>query len=105
MLYSDFLIPMDLCKVTTLLLKFIKQAVDNKNITIYGDGTQTRTFCYIDDNIDVAINTMLKKEYTNEIINVGSDYEIKIIDLAKLIIKLTKSKSEIIFLPPLKKVI
>ena len=88
-----------------VITKFIKQAVDNKNITIYGDGTQTRTFCYIDDNIDVAINTMLKKEYTNEIINVGSDYEIKIIDLAKLIIKLTKSKSEIIFLPPLKKVI
>ena len=84
-----------------VITKFIKQAVDNKNITIYGDGTQTRTFCYIDDNIDVAINTMLKKEYTNEIINVGSDYEIKIIDLAKLIIKLTKSKSEIIFLPPL----
>ena len=89
-----------------VITKFIKQAVDNKNITIYGDGTQTRTFCYIDDNIDVAINTMLKKEYTNEIINVGSDYEIKIIDLAKLIIKLTKSKSEIIFFtPPLKKVI
>ena len=84
-----------------VITKFIIQSINNKDISIYGDGNQTRTFCYIDDNIDVAINTINNKNFDNEVINVGSDQEIKIIDLAKLIIKLSNSKSKIIHLPPL----
>jgi UDP-glucose 4-epimerase len=73
----------------------------NKNITIYSDGLQTRTFCYIDDNIDTCVNAFYKDQIVNDVINVGGHIEITMIDLAKKIIKLAKSKSKIIFLPAL----
>jgi len=77
-------------------------ALKNKDITIYGDGSQTRTFCYIDDNLE-ATSLILKNGYfENEIINIGHDEEFTIIDLAKKVIEITNSKSEIINLPPLK---
>lgn len=74
---------------------FICQALQNKDITIYGDGKQTRCFCYIDDMVDVLI----KMGNSNEVgpINVGNDFQITIVDLAKKIIELTKSKSELIW--------
>ena len=73
----------------------------NQDIEIYGDGKQTRTFCYIDDNIKACLECLLKNMHINSIINIGSDKEIKIIDLAKKIIKITNSKSKIIHLKPL----
>jgi UDP-glucose 4-epimerase len=82
--------------------KFIDLALKDLDITIYGDGTQTRTFCYIDDNIDTTIKIMEEKLFTNSIINIGSDTEISVLDLAKLTIKLLKSNSKIIFMDPLK---
>ncbi|MCF6182887.1 NAD-dependent epimerase/dehydratase family protein [Lutibacter sp.] len=88
---EDFVIP-----------KFISLALKNKNITIYGDGHQTRTFCYIDDNIDTIIKIHENNLVTNDVINIGNNVEYNIVELAKLIIKLTNSSSKIIHLPALK---
>ncbi len=85
-----------------VITKFINQAIANKDLTVYGDGSQTRTFCYIDDNIDCAVKCLLENKYINDVINIGSDEEMSILSLAELVIKLTNSKSKIIHLPPLK---
>lgn len=84
-----------------VISKFISKALKHEDITIYGDGSQTRTFCYIDDNIDACLNAFYKDKFVNDVVNIGSDKEISILNLAKLVIKLTNSKSEITFLPPL----
>ena len=68
---------------------------------MYGDGLQTRTFCYIDDNVDACLNAFHKGEVLNDVVNIGSDVEITIKDLAKLIIDLTGSSSRLVHLPPL----
>jgi len=81
--------------------KFIKSAILNEPLTIYGKGAQTRTFCYINDNIDVAAKIFYENKCVNEVINIGNNIETTILELAQLIIKLTNSKSEILFLPPL----
>ena len=85
-----------------VIIKFLKQALDNKTISIYGDGQQTRTFCYIDDNIDACFNAYYKNEIVNDVANIGGNEEITIIDLANLIIKITNSKSKIVHVDPLK---
>ncbi len=84
-----------------VISKFIYKALKNEAITIYGNGKQTRTFCYIDDNIDVCLNVFYEDKIVNDVVNIGGDIEVPIIDLANLIIKLTKSKSKIVYLPPL----
>lgn len=81
--------------------KFLAAALKNEPISIYGEGNQTRTFCYIDDNIDFTLKCLREELMVNEVVNVGSDEVITILDLANLIIKITKSKSKIVFLPPL----
>lgn len=85
-----------------VMSKFIAQALKNEPITIYGDGLQTRTFCYVTDNIEATIKALNEDLVLNDVINIGGDVVISILDLAKLIIRLTSSKSEIKFLPPLK---
>ena len=85
-----------------VISKFIELALQNKDITIYGDGSQTRSFLHVDDNVEFTINILENKKLLNDVVNVGSDIEIKIIDLANLIIEILKSKSKIIFLPSLK---
>ncbi len=88
---EDFVVP-----------RFLNAAQHNDPITIYGDGCQTRTFCYIDDNVDTMINCLEKSLFVNDVMNVGSDIEHKIIDLAELVIHHTNSMSIIKHLPPLK---
>ncbi|MBD0333193.1 MAG: NAD-dependent epimerase/dehydratase family protein [Chitinophagaceae bacterium] len=85
-----------------VLSKFIKAALENKDITIYGDGMQTRTFCFIDDNIDATIKSLSDNRTVNKVINLGSDKEITILDLANLVIDLLQSSSKIVHCPPLK---
>ncbi len=85
-----------------VISKFIANALQNKDIPIYGDGSQIRTFCYIDDNIDACLKIAYEDLYINDVINIGNDIEISILELANLIISLTHSKSKIIHLPPLK---
>jgi UDP-glucose 4-epimerase len=81
--------------------KFIERAKLNRDITVYGDGLQTRTFCYIDDNINATINALEHGLGLNETINIGSDKEITILELAELCIGILNSKSKIVHLPPL----
>ena len=77
---------------------FIIQALKNENITIYGNGLQTRSFCYIDDLVDGLIKMMDCENFTGPV-NLGNPCERTILELAELIISLTNSKSKIINLP------
>lgn len=85
-----------------VISKFINEALKNEDITVYGDGEQTRTFCYVDDNVEATINAFYKHLYVNDVINIGSDREVPIIELAKIIKEITGSNSRIVHLPPLK---
>jgi UDP-glucuronate decarboxylase len=84
-----------------VMSKFINCALRNEPITIYGDGSQTRTFCYIDDNIDACFNAFNNNLLINDVANIGNDIETTVLELAKTIIRLTNSKSDIKHLPPL----
>lgn len=84
-----------------VISKFINAALNNKDITIYGNGSQTRTFCYIQNNVEATIAAAFSNEHVNQTINIGNDIETSILDLAKLIIQLTSSSSKIVHLPPL----
>lgn len=75
---------------------FIVQALKNTDITIYGDGSQTRSFCHVDDLIN-GIILMMNKEKFKGPVNLGNPLEISVSELAKEIIKLTKSSSKLIF--------
>lgn len=81
--------------------KFIHLALENKDIPIYGDGMQTRTLCYIDDNIDATVAIFEHNLYVNDVANIGSSLEIPIVELAKKVIQITNSTSTIIHLAPL----
>ena len=84
-----------------VMSKFIRAALKNEDITLYGDGSQTRTFCFIDDNTEACINAMKNDVFVNEVFNIGSDVIITINELAETIIRLTNSKSKIVNLPAL----
>ena len=86
---EDFVVP-----------RFIHQALKNESITIYGDGSQTRTFCFVDDNVEACLN-IHNSDLVSETINIGSDEEVSILTLAKRIVDITGSKSRIVFKPPL----
>jgi len=84
-----------------VMTRFIKSALLGENITIYGDGTQTRTFCYRNDNIDACAGTLYNNLHLNDTVNIGSDHEVTILELANMIINITGSKSKLVHLPPL----
>ncbi|HNR18709.1 MAG: NAD-dependent epimerase/dehydratase family protein [Bacteroidetes bacterium] len=85
-----------------VMSKFIYAALQGKDITIYGDGSQSRTFCYVDDNIEASVNAFYKGIFVNDVLNIGNDNETTILELAQTIIKITKSNSKIVHLPALK---
>lgn len=76
---------------------FIVQALKGENITIYGDGKQTRSFCYVDDLVDGMIKMMDAPKGFHGPVNLGNPGEFNMVDLAQLIIKLTKSDSKLIY--------
>lgn len=76
---------------------FIVQALKDKDITVYGDGSQTRSFCYVDDLIDGIIKMMNSKEDVLGPLNLGNPEEYSILNLAYKIVKMTKSNSKIIY--------
>jgi len=86
---DDFVVP-----------RFLGQALNDRDIAIYGDGSQTRTFCYVDDNVEACLNTH-RSDVECDTLNIGSDEEMSILDLAKRIIDISNSKSKIVFKPPL----
>jgi UDP-glucose 4-epimerase len=85
-----------------VISKFISLALKNKDLTIYGDGLQSRTFCYIDDNLDATIGSLEHEKWINTEVNIGSDIEINIVNLAKFVIETLNSKSTLKHLPALK---
>lgn len=78
--------------------RFVKQALKGEPITVYGDGTQRRCFTYVDDVVHALINLMAHPESTGGVFNIGSDEEMSILDLARLVKELTSSSSEIVFI-------
>ncbi len=75
---------------------FIVQALKNEPITIYGDGKQTRSFCYVSDLIEGLVKLMNKENFTGPV-NIGNPGEFTMLELADLVIKMTGSKSELVF--------
>ena len=84
-----------------VISKFLDAALRGDDITIYGDGSQTRTFCYVDDNVNACMKIFEENHALNDVINIGGAKEYKIIDVAKTIINISGSSSKIIHLPPL----
>jgi len=78
---------------------FIIQALTNKPITVYGDGKQTRSFCFISDMVDGISELMFIDGLSGQVINLGSSDERKIIEVAEFLRRLTTSKSDIVFRP------
>lgn len=84
-----------------VISKFIRASLTNDDITIYGDGSQRRTFCYIDDNVDACIEAFYQNKFVNDVVNIGADSEITIYELAQLVLDITGSASQIVHEPPL----
>ena len=80
-----------------VISNFIYQALTDKDLTVYGKGTYTRSFCYVDDLVE-GICRFMKADYTGPL-NLGTTYEFTVMDLAKKVIALTGSKSKIVHLP------
>ena len=78
-----------------VISNFIVQALKNENITVYGDGKQTRSFCYIDDLVEGLIKMMESNNFIGPV-NIGNPNEMTVLELAELIISLTNSKSKIV---------
>ena len=83
-----------------VVVKFITQALSRSPITVYGDGTQTRSFCYITDQIEGLMKLLLAPNLDGQVINIGNTEEVTVLELAKRIINLTNTPSPIEFHPP-----
>lgn len=84
-----------------VISRFIASALRNEDIVVNGDGKQTRTFCYIDDNTEACMNAYYNNQIVNDVVNIGSDKEITIRELADQIIAITGSKSKVVNGPSL----
>jgi UDP-glucose 4-epimerase len=84
-----------------VISKFVACAIRGDDLTIYGDGKQTRTFCYVDDSIDFQLLCLEKNLFVNDTVNVGSEVEITMNDLAELVRKLLNPMVNIVHVPPL----
>jgi UDP-glucuronate decarboxylase len=84
-----------------VISRFIAAALRNEDIMVNGDGMQTRTFCFIDDNTDACANAFYNNEFVNDVVNIGSSIEITIKELAEKIIALTGSNSKLKYGPAL----
>jgi UDP-glucuronate decarboxylase len=76
---------------------FVTQALEGKDLTVYGDGEQTRSFCYVDDLIDGLVSLMCMHNPDHSVYNIGKENERTIKELAREIISLTNSSSEIVY--------
>lgn len=85
-----------------VISKFMLAAMNDQDITIYGDGKQTRTFCFVDDNVDACLKTLYENKFVNGVINIGGNREIPVLELAQIIIRVTGSNSKIVHIDPLK---
>ena len=79
--------------------RFISQGLKNEDITVHGDGMQTRSFLYVDDWVSGTLKFLFGENVENVVLNIGSDAEITILDLARLVLKQTESRSRIVHIP------
>jgi nucleoside-diphosphate-sugar epimerase len=84
-----------------VISRFLYLALQNQDITIYGDGLQTRTFCFIEDNVDACLSAFYNDLFINDVVNIGGDVEITILQLAETVIEATGSQSKLVHLPAL----
>lgn len=84
-----------------VISRFLARALNGEDIPINGDGSQTRTFCYIDDNVNTCAKIFEENLFVNDIINIGGDREVTILELAETIIRISKSGSKVVFKPAL----
>lgn len=87
---EDFVVP-----------RFVRSALRGEDLVVYGDGSQSRTFCFIDDNIETTVKMAMSANFENQTVNIGNDVELSVLELAKLIIRKTNSSSSIVHAPPL----
>ena len=80
-----------------MLVSFIIQALKGEPITIFGDGKQTRSLCFVDDTVDGLLKLMFKENTNGTIINIGSSEEHTVLEYAQIVKRLTKSTSRIVF--------
>jgi len=85
-----------------VVAKFLAAALKNKDISIYGDGSQTRTFTYVEDTVEVCNKIFEDHLLTNDVINIGNDELMTVRELAEITIKVTGSSSKIVYQAPLK---
>jgi UDP-glucuronate decarboxylase len=78
---------------------FIMQALTGRPLTVYGDGTQTRSFCYVDDMIEALVRTMATPDDFTGPVNLGNPHEVSVLDIARHILRLSNSHSSIVFEP------
>ena len=84
-------------KYGMVIPRFVRAAVENKPLKIFGDGSQTRVFCHVSDSVKAILALSINDKTIGEVFNIGGKGEISVLELAKLIIKQTNSKSEITF--------
>ena len=84
-------------KYGMVIPRFVRAAIENKPLQIFGDGSQTRVFCHVSDSVKAVLDLSTDDKTIGEVFNIGGKGEISILDLAKLIIKQTNSKSELTF--------
>ena len=78
---------------------FIIQALRGEDITVYGEGTQTRSFCYVDDLVEAMVRAMNTPDEFTGPVNIGNPREFTMLELAELVLKITASKSKLVFKP------
>jgi len=83
----------------SVVAQFVRQALTNQPLTVHGDGSQSRCFTFINDTVEGTVRAATAKSALGKVFNVGTTEETRIIDLARTIIRITGSKSEILFLP------
>lgn len=91
--YGPHLSPADM----RMIVNFMQQALKNETITVYGDGKQTRSLCYVDDTVDGLIRLMNYPNTKGEVVNIGSPEEHTVLEFAEMVKRLTGSTSEIAF--------
>ena len=79
--------------------RFVERAVAGAPLEVHGDGTQTRSFCHVADTVRATVGLMEARDISGEIFNVGSSERVRIIDLARRVLELTGSRSELVFVP------
>ena len=95
--FFNTVVPRQTGKYGMVIPRFVRAAIENKPLKIFGDGFQTRVFCHVSDSVRAILALSINDKTVGEVFNIGGKGEISILELAKLIIKQTNSKSDITF--------